>query len=134
MVDDLAQVNRSSVAKLTSPISKLMATVAHGKRIHARKNRIAAKDIRKFLDGEWIEVEVEQITHFAGISQQPWLGNRRWHDARIAGLLYLSTKVSGFRIARQIAGKAIVEVQRFKLVDLCGHCLFRLAARLPYCF
>jgi len=46
-IDDFTQIDRATIAQLTSPISKLVTAITHRKRIHVWVQCIATQNCRK---------------------------------------------------------------------------------------
>src|SRR5690606_23614273 len=106
-----AEVGCAAIAELTGPGAELMAAVDHGEGLHARQLAIAGKDLEELRGFAPRRVLAEQAQDFRGTGYQPWFGDRPRIYPRIAGSRHLTAKVIEFRIARQVAHKAVVEQQ-----------------------
>jgi hypothetical protein len=75
-VDDLAQQDRASVAKLRHEIAELVAGIGHGDRHRAFRQAVAGKDRSQLLIAHPGKIEVELLGERSVEADQPRCGDR----------------------------------------------------------
>ena len=111
MAYDLTQIDRSSVTKLTRPVAELVASIAHGKRLHAFQLTVPGEDFCEFWGFEGIAFDVEQLPDISGKTDQLWIRDPGWKYIRIAGSPNLSSRILSLGVCRKAARKLVIKLQ-----------------------
>ena len=111
MAYDLTQIDRSAVTKLTRPVAELVASVAHGKRLHAFQLTVAREDFCELCGIERIAFDVEQLADISGKADQLWIPDPGWKYTRIAGSPNLSSRILSLGVCRKAARKLVIKLQ-----------------------